>query len=94
MGELSDEVHFPGAYAEHVWDSMLDAGHDLGILAFGLETQRILRLEKQHIIVGQDTDALSTPFGAGLDWMVKLDKPDFIGRGALADDVERAMGDR
>jgi sarcosine oxidase subunit alpha len=84
VGELSYEVHFPSAYAIHVWESMLEAGKDLGILPFGLESQRILRLEKQHIIVGQDTDALSTPFGTGLDWMVKLDKEDFLGRAALA----------
>ncbi len=94
VGELSYEVHFPGGYAEHVWDSMLDAGRDLGILPFGLEAQRILRLEKQHIIVGQDTDALSTPLGAGLEWMVKLDKLDFIGRGTLLDETGRDMVER
>ena len=84
VGELSYEVHVPSAYAVHVWESMLEAGEDLGVMPFGLETQRILRLEKQHIIVGQDTDALSTPYGAGLEWMVKLDKDDFLGRAALA----------
>jgi sarcosine oxidase subunit alpha len=89
VGELSYEVHVPGAYAEHVWTEMLAKGADLGILPFGLESQRILRLEKQHVIVGQDTDALSTPFGAGLSWMVKLDKEDFLGRAALADDASR-----
>jgi sarcosine oxidase subunit alpha len=87
VGELSYEVHVPGAYGEHVWESMLAKGADLGILPFGLESQRILRLEKQHVIVGQDTDALSTPFGAGLRWMVKLDKEDFLGRAALVDDA-------
>ena len=94
VGELSYEVHFPSAYAVHVWDSMLAAGADLGILPFGLESQRILRLEKQHIIVGQDTDALSTPNGAGLGWMVKLDKDDFLGRAALADDAARGLQER
>lgn len=94
VGELSYEVHFPSAYAEHVWDTMLEAGSDLGVVPFGLETQRILRLEKQHIIVGQDTDALSTPFGAALGWMVKLDKEDFLGRAALADDAVRGTQER
>jgi sarcosine oxidase subunit alpha len=94
VGELSYEVHFPSAFAEHVWDSMLESGSDLGILPFGLESQRILRLEKQHIIVGQDTDALSTPFGAGLGWMVKLDKEDFLGRAALADDSHRELQEK
>jgi sarcosine oxidase subunit alpha len=94
VGELSYEVHFPSAFAEHVWDTMLDSGADLGILPFGLESQRILRLEKQHIIVGQDTDALSTPFGAGLGWMVKLDKDDFLGRAALVDDSHRELQEK
>jgi sarcosine oxidase subunit alpha len=94
VGELSYEVHFPGAYSEYVWESMLEAGSDLGILPFGLESQRILRLEKQHIIVGQDTDALSTPFGAGMGWMVKLDKEDFLGRAALSDDGATAIPER
>ena len=56
-----------------------------GIRPFGLEPQRILRLQKQHIIVGQDTDSESTPFGAGMPWAVKLDKDEeFIGKWALA----------
>jgi len=94
VGELSYEVHFPSAYAVHMWESMLAEGADLGILPFGLESQRILRLEKQHIIVGQDTDALSTPYGAGLTWMLKLDKEDFLGRAALADDESRELPEK
>jgi sarcosine oxidase subunit alpha len=85
VGELGYEIHFPSAYGEYVWDRILDAGADLDILPFGLEAQRILRLEKKHILVGQDTDALSDPYGAGLRWMVKLDKPDFLGRRALVE---------
>ena len=60
-----------------------------GIAPFGLEAQRILRLEKQHILVGQDTDAESDPYEAGLGWMVKGDKPDFLGKRSLRD-LERA----
>jgi sarcosine oxidase subunit alpha len=95
VGELSYEVHVPSAFGEHVWDAIMDAGREEGIVAFGLESQRVLRLEKQHIIVGQDTDALSTPYGAGLNWMVKLDKPDFLGRASLLDperEIERLCG--
>src|SRR5262249_29331207 len=47
------------------------------------EAQRILRLEKGHLIVGQDTDALSDPLGAGLERMVRFGKPVFHGRDAL-----------
>jgi sarcosine oxidase subunit alpha len=85
VGELGYEIHFPAAYGEHLWDSILAAGQPEGIRPFGLEPQRILRLQKQHIIVGQDTDSESTPFGAAMPWAVKLDKDeDFIGKWALA----------
>jgi sarcosine oxidase subunit alpha len=85
VGELGYEIHFPAAYGQDLWDAILAAGRPEGIRPFGLEPQRILRLQKQHIIVGQDTDSESTPFGAAMPWAVKLDKEeDFIGKWALA----------
>ncbi len=85
VGELGYEIHFPAAYGEDIWNAILSAGESDGIRPFGLEPQRILRLQKQHIIVGQDTDSESTPFGAGMPWAVKLDKDEqFIGKWALA----------
>jgi sarcosine oxidase subunit alpha len=85
VGELGYEIHFPAAYGEDVWNAILLAGEPEGIRPFGLEPQRILRLQKQHIIVGQDTDSESTPLSARMQWAVKLDKDEqFIGRWALA----------
>jgi len=85
VGELGYEIHVPATYGEHLWDAILAAGAAEGIRPFGLEPQRILRLQKQHIIVGQDTDSESTPYGASMAWAVKLDKEeDFIGKWALA----------
>ena len=84
VGELGYEIHFPTAYGEDLWDALLKAGEPEGIRPFGLEPQRILRLQKQHIIVGQDTDSESNPFGAAMPWAVKLDKEEaFIGKWAL-----------
>ncbi len=84
VGEVGYEIHSAAAYGEHVWDALMAAGRDKGIRPFGLEPQRILRLQKMHIIVGQDTDSESTPFGAAMPWIVKLDKgEDFIGKWAL-----------
>ncbi len=84
VGEVGYEIHFPAAYGEHVWDTLLAAGEEHGIRPFGLEPQRILRLQKMHILIGQDTDSESTPFGAAMPWIVKLDKEeDFIGKWAL-----------
>jgi sarcosine oxidase subunit alpha len=84
VGELGYELHFPTAYGEHVWDQILEAGAEFGIRPFGLEPQRILRLQKMHILVGQDTDSESNPYAAAMPWIVKLDKEeDFIGKWAL-----------
>jgi sarcosine oxidase subunit alpha len=84
VGEVGYEIHFPAAYGQDVWDAIVEAGADDGLRPFGLEPQRILRLQKMHILVGQDTDSESTPYGAAMPWIVKLDKDeDFIGKWAL-----------
>ena len=84
VGEVGYEIHFPAAYGEHLWDALMKAGEPHGLRPFGLEPQRILRLQKMHILVGQDTDSESTPFGAAMSWIVKLDKEqDWIGKWAL-----------
>ena len=82
-GELSYELHVPAGYGLHVWETLLADEHGLGVRPFGVEAQRIMRLEKGHFIVGQDTDGLTQAFSAGLDWAIKLDKQDFAGRPEL-----------
>ncbi|MDQ3506138.1 MAG: sarcosine oxidase, partial [Actinomycetota bacterium] len=82
-GELSYELHVPAGYGLHVWERLLEHGEDLGVRAFGVEAQRVLRLEKGHLIIGQDTDGLTRAYSAGLDWAVKLDKADFAGKPEL-----------
>ena len=84
VGEVGYEIHCPAAFGEHVWDALMAAGEPHGLRPFGLEPQRVLRLQKMHILVGQDTDSESTPFAAAMPWIVKLDKSqDFIGKWAL-----------
>jgi sarcosine oxidase subunit alpha len=83
-GELSYEIHVPAGYGLFVWERLMEEGADLGVEPFGLEAQRILRLEKGHFIVGQDTDGVTQALSAGLDWLVKLDKEDFAGKPELA----------
>jgi sarcosine oxidase subunit alpha len=82
-GELSYELHVPAGFGLHVWERLLEHGKNLGVRAFGVEAQRILRLEKGHLIIGQDTDGLTRAYSAGLDWAVKLDKADFAGKPEL-----------
>lgn len=94
VGELGYEIHFPSAYGDDVWRRLLEAGRDLGIRPFGLEAQRILRLEKQHVLIGQDTDAESDPYEIGMSWMVRLDKEDFLGRASLVESSTREPTER
>jgi sarcosine oxidase subunit alpha len=88
-GELSYELHVPASYGLHVWEACLDAGADLGIGPFGVEAQRIMRLEKGHFIVGQDTDGLTQAYAVGLGGLIKLQKQDFAGRPELVWQHER-----
>ena len=94
VGETGWELHFPSEYGEHVWDALMDAGREFGVSPFGVEAQRILRLEKGHVIVNQDTDAVSNPLDSGLGWAVRFDKDDFIGRAGLVAARERGPKDR
>jgi sarcosine oxidase, subunit alpha len=83
VGEWGYEIHVSAESAPTLWDALLEAGADYDIRPFGVEAQRLLRLEKGHIIVGQDTDGLTTPLEAGLEWAVKMNKPFFIGQRSL-----------
>lgn len=93
-GELGYEIHVPSGYGLHVWQALMDAGQEYGIVPFGVEAQRIMRLEKGHLIVGQDTDGLSNPLEAGLEGLVKLDKDDFVGRQSLIFAQQRGIKQR
>jgi sarcosine oxidase subunit alpha len=85
VGELGYELHFASPAGEYLWDRLLDEG----ARPFGLEPQRVLRLEKGHIIVGQDTDSESNLLSAGMAWLPKLDKEDFVGKWAVEHFRER-----
>jgi len=90
VGELGYELHCAASTAEHLWDTLVAAG----AVPFGLEPQRILRLEKGHVIVGQDTDSESNLLSAGMPWILKLDKGDFVGRYAAELVEERGVRER
>jgi glycine cleavage system aminomethyltransferase T len=82
-GEISYELHHAAADSAALWRRLLALGADLGVRPHGLGTLFDLRLEKGHIVVGQDTDYDSTPRRLRHEWAVALDKEDFIGRAAL-----------
>ncbi len=85
VGELGYELHCPSSAAEFLWDRLVAEG----ARPFGLEPQRILRLEKGHVIVGQDTDSESNLLSAAMPWLPKMDKDDFVGKLAVEHFSER-----
>ena len=96
-GEASWELHHPVDRSVELWRSLMSLGSDLGIRPHGLKALFGLRLEKGHIIIGMDTELDTTPRRLGMDWAARMDKPEFIGRAALArtaklDDDRRWMG--
>jgi glycine cleavage system aminomethyltransferase T len=82
-GEVSYELHHPAEQSAQLWRGLMALGRDLGIRPHGIEALLKLRLEKGHIIVGQDTDFDSTPRRINHEWAVKLDKDDFVGKHAI-----------
>jgi len=83
VGEWGYEIHVPANDGPALWDALMAAGQPVGIRPFGVEAQRLLRLEKGHIIIGQDTDGLTNPYDVGLEWALKMDKPFFVGKRSL-----------
>jgi aminomethyltransferase len=90
-GEDGFEIYFPPADAPRVWDEILAAGAAFGIKPCGLGARNTLRLEAAMALYGHEIHASITPWEAGLDWIVKMDKGDFIGRQALALQKDRGV---
>jgi sarcosine oxidase subunit alpha len=82
-GEASFELHHQIDHSAQLWWWLMELGEPLGIKPHGLQALFGLRLEKGHVIVGQDTELDSSPRRINMDWAVKLDKPAFVGRDAL-----------
>ncbi|MBC8026372.1 MAG: FAD-dependent oxidoreductase, partial [Steroidobacteraceae bacterium] len=94
VSALGFEIHVPYSQARKVWDALSAAMAPVGGRAFGVEAQRVLRLEKGHAIVAQDTDNLTNPFEAGLGWAVKMGKPFFVGQRSLRIHEQRGARQR
>jgi sarcosine oxidase subunit alpha len=92
VGELGYEIHVAAGDAAYVWRALTAAGAPRGMRPFGVEAQRVLRLEKGHFIVGQDTDGLTDPFEANAAWAVNMQKPFFVGQRSLR--ILRVRGPR
>jgi sarcosine oxidase subunit alpha len=82
-GERGYEINVPARYGRAVWERLYREGQAYGITPYGTEAMHVLRAEKGHIIVGQDTDGTLTPDDAGLAWAIGKAKPDFVGKRSL-----------
>ncbi|MDZ7344681.1 MAG: glycine cleavage system aminomethyltransferase GcvT [candidate division KSB1 bacterium] len=83
-GEDGFEVGFSAPHSEKVWKAIFEAGNEFGIEPIGLGARDTLRLEMKYCLYGNDIDHTTNPLEAGLGWITKLDKGDFIGREAIA----------
>jgi len=90
-GEDGFEIYFTPEQSERVWNEILDAGQEFGIKPCGLGARNTLRLEAGMALYGHEIHATITPLEAGLAWIVKLDKGDFIGHAALARQKEHGV---
>lgn len=82
-GEPGLELYVPASHAETVWRAVMDAGKDEGLQPAGLGARDTLRLEAGFCLYGNDLTEDTNPYEAGLGWLVKLDKGDFVGQDAL-----------
>jgi aminomethyltransferase len=90
-GEDGLELFCSPDAAERLWSAILDAGAQEGIRPCGLGARDSLRLEMAYRLYGNDMDEQTTPLEAGLAWVVKLDKGDFVGREALRRQKEAGL---
>lgn len=82
-GEDGIEIYLPSEYAEKMWDAILEAGKEEGVIPCGLGARDTLRLEAGMPLYGHEMDDEITPLETGLNFAVKMTKDDFIGKAAL-----------
>jgi dimethylglycine dehydrogenase len=88
-GELAYELHVPNEQLYLVWQTLTDAGKAFSLGYFGLYATESMRLEKGYLHWKADLIVEYNPYETRLEHFVKLDKPDFIGKLALLEQIER-----
>ena len=84
-GELGFELYFKSnpALGQKIWEKIFAAGKEFGIMPVGLGARDTLRLEMGFCLYGNDIDQTTNPLEAGLGWITKLEKGDFVGKSVL-----------
>jgi sarcosine oxidase subunit alpha len=83
VGELAFELHHPRSRGPELWAALMREGKAFDTLPHGLDALELLRLEKGHLYLGQDTTPDDTPAKLGLSWAVDMGKEWFVGKSAL-----------
>ncbi len=79
-GELSFEVAVPAGYGAELWDRLMAAGADLGVMPYGTEAMHVMRAEKGFVMIGDETDGTVTPQDLNLGWAISKKKADYLGK--------------
>lgn len=92
-GELGYEIYFKGDVnvAENIWNKIMKNGKKFNLKCCGLGARDSLRLEMGYCLYGNDIDETTNPLEAGLEWITKLNKGEFIGRKALLEVKEKGI---
>jgi dimethylglycine dehydrogenase len=91
VGELGWELFQKIEQQLPLYDAIMEAGQEFGIVNFGIRAMNSMRLEKGYCTWKGELNTLHTPWEAGLGWQVKLDKGDFIGKDALIEQKEQGV---
>jgi aminomethyltransferase len=90
-GEDGFEIYFSPKHAEAIWNSIITEGQSHGLIPAGLGARNTLRLEAKMLLYGNDMDETTTLLEAGLGWIVKPEKGDFIGRDSLVNQKQQGV---
>ncbi len=90
-GENGYEIFVAPGQAARVWQALLEAGRDAGLVPVGLGARDTLRLEAAMRLYGNDIDETTTALEADLEWIVGWNKPEFVGKQALAEQKARGL---
>jgi len=90
-GEDGFEIYFAPEHSEKLWADLMEAGSEVGMIPCGLGARNTLRLEAAMCLYGHEIDATTTPWEAGLAWICKPGKGEFLGREALLRQKEKGI---
>jgi aminomethyltransferase len=90
-GEDGFEIYFTPEHSEKLWNDLMEAGSGVGMLPCGLGARNTLRLEASMCLYGHEIDDTTTPYEAGLGWICKPNKGEFLGRETLVRQKEKGV---